>query len=67
MLIAKTMNSYDIGEKLILPAPIKIVEILHGEKYVENLKTIPLSRGTVKRRIVELSNDIKNQLLIQIK
>ncbi|XP_075472991.1 protein FAM200B [Ascaphus truei] len=65
-LIARTMKPYNIGETLVLPAAIKMCEIMHGSKYAEALKSIPLSRDTVKRRIIDLSKDIEIQLLMQI-
>jgi hypothetical protein len=40
---------------------------MHGEKYGETLKTIPLSNNTVKRHIESTSEDIKEQLLTRIK
>jgi hypothetical protein len=38
---------------------MKMCEIMHGEKYGEALKTIPLSNNTVTRRIESMSEDIK--------
>jgi hypothetical protein len=41
-------------------------EIMHGEKYGEALKTIPLSSSTVMRRTAPVSEDIKEQLQTRI-
>lgn len=60
------MKPYNIGETLVLPAAIKMCEIIHGDKFGESLKSIPLSRDTVQRRIADLSEDIRAQLLTQI-
>lgn len=46
-LIAKTKKPHNIGETLILPAAMKMVSIMQGEKYANVLKTIPLSSDTV--------------------
>jgi hypothetical protein len=46
---------------------MKMCEIMHGEKYGEALKTIPLSNNTVMRSIALMSEDIKEQLLTRIK
>jgi hypothetical protein len=50
----------------MLPAAMKMCEIMHGKKYGEALKTIPLS-NTVMRCIESMSKDIKQQLLTRIK
>ncbi|VVC45848.1 Hypothetical protein CINCED_3A000273 [Cinara cedri] len=66
-LIAKTKKSHSIGESLVLLAAIKIVSIMHGESYANELKTIPLSRDTVSRRIENMSDNIKSQLLNRLR
>jgi hypothetical protein len=65
--IAKNKKRHTIGETLLLPAAMKMCEIMHGEKYGEALKTIPLSNNTVLQRIESMSEDIKEQLLTRIK
>jgi hypothetical protein len=45
----------------LLPAAMKMCEIVHDEKYDEALKTIALSNNTVMRRIESVSDDIKEQ------
>jgi hypothetical protein len=40
---------------------------MHGEKYGEALKTIPLSNNTVIQHTESMSEDIKEQLLTRIK
>jgi hypothetical protein len=47
--IAKNKKPHTIGETLLLPAAMKMCEIMHSEKYGETLKTIPLSNNTVMR------------------
>jgi hypothetical protein len=66
-LIAKTKKPHSIGESLVLPAAIKIVSIMHGESYANELKMIPLSRDTVSRRIENKSDNIKSQLLNRLR
>jgi hypothetical protein len=46
-LIARNEVSHTIGETLLLPAAMKTCKIMHGEKYGEALKTVPLSNNTV--------------------
>jgi hypothetical protein len=66
-LIAKNKKPHTIGETLLLPAGMKMCEIMHGERYGEALETIPVSNDTVKRCIDSMSEDIKEQLLTRIK
>jgi hypothetical protein len=42
---------------------IKILEILHGKKYADELKFVPLSNDTLSKRVREISNDMREQLL----
>ena len=64
MLIAK---SHNIGESLVKPNIIVAAELVLGKDKANMLSQIALSNDTVKGRIDELSQDIKDQLLDQIK
>jgi len=66
-LIAKTKKPHSIDESLVLPAAMKIVSIMHGESYTNKLKMILLSRDTVSRRIENMSDNIKSQLLNRLR
>jgi hypothetical protein len=66
-LIAKNKKPHTIGETLLFPATMKMCEIMHGEKYGEAVKTVPLTKNTVMRRMESMSKDIKEQLLTRIK
>jgi hypothetical protein len=50
-----------------MPVVIKIMEILHGKKYADELKFLPLSNDTVSKRIREISDDMLEQLLERIR
>jgi hypothetical protein len=50
-----------------MPVAIKITEILRGKKYADELKFMPLSNGTVRTQITEISDDMHEQLLERIK
>ena len=41
--------------------------LVRGEKYEQSLRKIPLSNNTVKRRIALMSEDIKDQVINEIK
>nr|XP_042900694.1 zinc finger MYM-type protein 6-like [Parasteatoda tepidariorum] len=58
-LMGKTMKPHTIGESLILPAATKMTSIMHGDKYGNELKTVPLPRDTVSQRISEMSRNIE--------
>ena len=44
-----------------------MTRIVLGEKYEKSLREIPLSNNTVKRRIALMSEDIKDQVVNEIK
>jgi hypothetical protein len=58
-LIAKNKKPHTIGEALLLTAAMEMCEIMHGEKYGEAFKTVPLYNNTVMQRIESMSEDIK--------
>ena len=59
--------AYSIGETLIKPAALAMVKAVCGEETTKKLTTIPLSNDSVHRRIVELSNDVKEQIVTKLK
>ncbi|GFY17205.1 reverse transcriptase domain-containing protein [Trichonephila clavipes] len=65
-LIGKTMKPHTIGESLIYPAATKMTSIMHGDKYGNELKTIPLSRDIGSRRISEMSQNIESEVIKRI-
>ena len=66
-LIAKDKKPHSIGEILIKPAAIAISQIMDGDKITEEIKGIALSADTICRRISEMSQDIKCQLIDRVK
>ncbi|GFY11462.1 protein FAM200B [Trichonephila clavipes] len=65
-LIGKAMKPHTIRESLILPAATKMTSIMHGDKDGNELKTIPLSRDSVSRRISEMSRKIVSEVIKRI-
>ncbi|XP_072375930.1 zinc finger BED domain-containing protein 5-like [Diabrotica undecimpunctata] len=55
--------SHTIGEELILPAAIKLVETVVGDNFVKKLESIPLSNNIVACRIGDIVEDVQDQLL----
>uniref|UniRef100_A0A8C6P9H3 DUF4371 domain-containing protein n=1 Tax=Nothobranchius furzeri TaxID=105023 RepID=A0A8C6P9H3_NOTFU len=66
-LIAQAKKPHTIGEILIKPAAIAMSQIMHGDKQAQELKAVPLSDGTISRRITEMVQDIKSQLIDRVK
>ena len=56
-----------IGEQLVLPCAKEIVRLMIGEEAEKKLRTLSLSDNTVQHRITEMLEDIKCQVLENIK
>ncbi|XP_003368794.1 zinc finger protein [Trichinella spiralis] len=67
MLIAKNKKPHTIGENLVKLCIVNAVKILLGDDMAKQFKNISLSDSTVKRRIDELADDIKQQVLEKVK
>lgn len=65
--IARQLKPHTIGEKLIKPCAQKMAEIVLGKEAETKIAAIPLSNNSVQRRIVEMSEDIKAQVVEEIK
>lgn len=65
--IAQSKKPHTIGVKLILPCAIDMVSTLIDEATAQKLKAIPLSNNTIARRIDEISEDMKEQLVEKVK
>ncbi|KAK4313773.1 hypothetical protein Pmani_014896 [Petrolisthes manimaculis] len=50
-----------------MPCTKEIVRIMLGEQHAKKLDTQPLSDNTVQRRIADMSTDIKDQVVSEIK
>uniref|UniRef100_A0A9J8CA12 HAT C-terminal dimerisation domain-containing protein n=1 Tax=Cyprinus carpio carpio TaxID=630221 RepID=A0A9J8CA12_CYPCA len=66
-LIAQTKKPHTIGATLIKPVAIAMSRIMHGDKQAAELQRVPLSDGTVARRISDMALDIKRQLIDAVK
>ncbi|XP_076054451.1 zinc finger BED domain-containing protein 5-like [Oratosquilla oratoria] len=66
-LIAQRKEAHTIGEDLIKPAAVAMCRAMHGEKVAGDLDTIPLSNDTVRRRIHDIADDIRCQLIERVK
>ncbi len=60
-------KSHNIGETLIKPCALKMVNLVLGGDNEKKNQQLPLSDNTVPRRIEEMSTDIKEQVISEIK
>ncbi|XP_034288737.2 protein FAM200B [Pantherophis guttatus] len=65
--IAKAMKPHTIAEDLLLPVAKDIVRVMIGDEFVKKLSPISLSNDTVRRRIGDMSADILEQVIQEIK
>ncbi|KAF2354828.1 hypothetical protein FHG87_014414 [Trinorchestia longiramus] len=65
-LIAKQGKPLTIGETLVKPAVLKMVNIMLGEETEVKLSQIPLSNGTISDRIEDMSKDILAQVVADL-
>ncbi len=65
--IGKLGKPHTISETLILPAAQDMCRIMIGDSAAAKLGAVPLSNDTVARRIEDMSNDIREQLIEFVK
>ena len=65
--IAKQKKPHTIGETLVKPCLLKTAKLVLGDASVVKLKQISLSNNTIQRRISDMSEDVKKQVVNEIK
>lgn len=65
--VARAKKAHTIAENLILPSAMDMCETILGKESASKLKSIPLSDNTIARRIADMSDDIKTQLIDRLK
>ena len=66
-IIAKQCKPYAIGETLIKSCASEMARIVLGKKSKMKFQQIPLSNNSIQRRIADLSDNIKKQVIAEIK
>ncbi|XP_005005209.1 protein FAM200C [Cavia porcellus] len=66
-LCAKEKNPHTIAEKLVKPCALEIAQIVLGPDAQKKLEQVPLSDDVIHSRIDEMSQDILQQVLEDIK
>ena len=67
LLVAEQGQPHTIAQSLILPGAKILVKRVFGEQAIAKLNAVSLSDNTIKRRIEEMSDDIADQILAEIK
>ena len=65
--IAKQKKPHTIGETLIKPCVLEMVEIVCGTKERKALESVPLSNDTIQSRIADISANILKQVMEELK
>ncbi len=65
--IAKAKKPHTIAENLILPCMAEVVELMCGKEAAKKISNIPLSNDTISRRINDLSKNIEEQVITELK
>ena len=64
--MASLKKPHTDAETFLKPNMVRAVEILLGKKNAETMATVPLSNDTVRRRIKEMSSDVKAKVIAEI-
>ena len=66
--VTQAKKPHTIGEKLNKPTAVAISRAMHdGDKSARELESVPLSNGTIARRITDMAQDITCQLVDRVK
>ena len=58
---------HTIGETLLKPCMMTAIHLVLGEASAKKMQQISLSNNTIQRRISNMSMDVKEQVLTEIK
>ena len=67
LIVVKATKPHTIAEELFLPSAIDMAKAVLGETMANKICAIPLSNNTISRRIVDMSIDVKEQLVDSLK
>ena len=65
--IAKQKKPHTIGETLVKPCTVDMVKLLLGETSAKKIQQMPLFKDTIKRRILLMPTDVKQQVIAEIR
>ena len=61
------MKPHTVGEELIKPCILKIADIVLGKEAAKKLQQVSLSNDVIHNRIIDMSEDILEQVIADIK
>ena len=61
------MKPHTIGKRLLKPAAFDMARLMCADNVASKLQSVSLANDTVKSRIADLSLNIKNQVVAQMK
>ena len=65
--IVKSKKPHTVGEELIKPCILKIADIVLGKEAAKKLQQVSLSNDVIHNRIIDMSEDILEQVIADIK
>ena len=65
--IAMHKKLHTIGENLIKPCSLKVVELMLGNEDKKKIAAVLLSNSTIQKRIEDMAADIRDQVVQEIK
>uniref|UniRef100_UPI00358F06DC protein FAM200C-like n=1 Tax=Myxine glutinosa TaxID=7769 RepID=UPI00358F06DC len=65
--VAKSKKPQTIGEELIKPCALEMAKIILGKEAEKKLQQVPLSNDVIHNRIIDMSQDILEQIVADIK
>ena len=66
LFLGNSKRPHTTGETIVLPATVKIIEIIQAKQYGNKVQHTPLSVNTVGRCIGDTAEDLRKQVLEQI-
>jgi hypothetical protein len=66
-LIAKNKMPHTIDENLMKPCALQMVEVVLGKQQRKQIAEIPLSNDVISSRILDMSADVLDQLMEELK
>ena len=67
LIVAKNKKPHTIAEELIMPAAKVLVKYVINDEPVSNLNSVSLSNNTIQWGITEMSTDVNEQVITEVK
>lgn len=67
LMLAQLKKPHTLAEELVKPILLKAGSTFGDKNFYEEIKKVPLSNDTVKRRIADMAQDVSDQLIDKVK